>query len=45
MHRVKTIIYITLLVILSLEVWGCNTMQGAGQDIQKGGAAIERAAD
>jgi predicted small secreted protein len=24
---------------------GCNTMQGLGKDIQKGGAAIEKAAD
>jgi len=24
---------------------GCNTMHGAGQDIQRGGAAISREAD
>lgn len=24
---------------------GCNTMEGAGQDIQRGGEAIEDAAD
>ena len=26
-------------------VAGCNTVAGAGEDIQKGGQAIERAAD
>lgn len=30
--------------VLSL-VAGCNTMEGAGKDVQAGGRAVERAAD
>lgn len=30
---------------LSTTLTGCNTMEGAGQDIQEGGEAIEDAAD
>ena len=30
---------------LSFAVGACNTIAGAGQDIQKGGEKIERAAD
>ncbi len=34
-----------LLVIVSiLSLTACNTMQGIGKDIQKGGEAVERAA-
>ena len=45
MQRVKTFIYVTLLLLLSIKLCGCHTMEGAGKDIQQGGAAIERAAD
>jgi entericidin B len=30
--------------VLSLTA-GCNTMEGAGKDVQAGGRAVERAAD
>jgi len=34
-----------LLLFAVLALAGCNTFQGMGKDIQKGGAAIEKAAD
>jgi len=36
-----------LLVIIAvvLAVTGCNTMSGAGKDVEAGGRAIEKAAD
>ena len=34
-----------LLLLMVLVLAGCNTFQGLGKDIQKGGAAIEKAAD
>ncbi|MDF1482945.1 entericidin A/B family lipoprotein [Extensimonas sp. H3M7-6] len=33
-----------LLVLLGFVLSGCNTIQGMGQDVQKAGNAIERAA-
>lgn len=39
---------LTAIFIASLFVFGlsaCNTIEGAGQDIQKGGQAIEKAAE
>jgi len=36
------------IVVLFLAAWmlaGCNTMQGLGKDIQKGGEKLEKAAD
>jgi len=34
-----------LLGMMVLFMAGCNTMQGAGQDIQRGGEKLEDAAD
>jgi predicted small secreted protein len=37
---------ISLLVLMTLLlVSGCNTIRGAGEDIEQGGAAIQRSAD
>lgn len=36
---------LTLCAIAGLCVAGCNTFKGAGRDIQKGGEAVEDAAD
>lgn len=35
----------TLLVLATLFLAACSTVEGLGKDIQKGGEAIERAAD
>jgi len=34
-----------LLILALLALAGCNTFEGLGKDIQKGGAAIEKAAN
>jgi len=34
-----------LLLLAVLAFAGCNTFEGMGKDIQKGGAAIEKAAE
>ncbi len=34
-----------LLGMMVLLMVGCNTMEGAGRDIQRGGEAVEDAAD
>ena len=36
---------VVMLLALSSLLSACNTMEGAGQDVQKGGKSIERAAD
>lgn len=38
MHR------IIALLLLALVIAGCNTIEGAGKDIQKGGEAVQDAA-
>ncbi len=45
-HIMKKLITAVLLVSFFIisGVTGCSTVAGAGQDIQKGGRAIERAA-
>ncbi len=40
----KTIVAITLLAA-AFAVAGCNTVRGMGEDIQKAGSSIEKAAD
>lgn len=44
--RVPTRLTVTLLlsVVASIGMTGCNTMRGAGKDIQRGGEAVEDAA-
>jgi predicted small secreted protein len=34
-----------VLLMALLAITGCNTMEGAGEDIQKAGKGIEKAAD
>jgi predicted small secreted protein len=36
--------FLAIAFTLSIPLAGCNTMQGAGQDIQKGGEKLEDAA-
>jgi predicted small secreted protein len=38
------LLFIGMLTGLMLSSTACNTMRGIGQDIQKGGQAIQRAA-
>ena len=39
------IVVLTLLALVGMSLAGCNTVRGAGKDIQRGGQAIEDAAD
>lgn len=41
----RTIFAVVLLLAILLTVSSCNTMRGIGQDIEKGGQAIKKAAD
>jgi len=43
MNRIKNII-IVICDILFLALGGCNTMEGAGKDIERGGEKIQEAA-
>ncbi len=43
MKKIAALIAVTFVFGASLA--GCNTISGAGQDIQKGGQKIENAAD
>ncbi len=36
--------YLVILGVLTAALAGCNTVEGAGKDIQSGGQAIEKAA-
>ncbi|GAA5234719.1 hypothetical protein GCM10025795_29840 [Verticiella sediminum] len=37
--------WLAMMVCMSALVAGCNTMEGAGKDIQAGGQAIENSAE
>ncbi|MGE6607503.1 entericidin A/B family lipoprotein [Halomonas sp. NPDC076908] len=42
----KRSLAISLLMLMTLLlVIGCNTIQGAGKDIEQGGEAVQRSAD
>ncbi|SFU30544.1 Predicted small secreted protein [Nitrosomonas eutropha] len=40
----KTLFALSLLLIITAQLTACNTMQGLGKDVQRGGEAIERTA-
>ena len=41
----RTVIMILTLITFSSLTAACNTMEGAGQDMQKGGEKLEKSAD
>lgn len=42
----KRMLAASLLILMTLLlVSGCNTIQGAGKDIEQGGEAVQRSAD
>lgn len=45
--RIKPLVLVLSLGLLvgSLSLAGCNTMEGAGEDIQRAGEELEEAAD
>lgn len=40
----KKIVFIIVAIISGISLSACNTVQGAGKDISKGGQAIENSA-
>ena len=40
----KKIVFIIVAIVFGISLSACNTVQGAGKDISKGGQAIENAA-
>lgn len=44
MKAIKAIKFITFAIGLAVLLAGCNTLRGMGQDIEKGGEAIQKAA-
>lgn len=40
----KRLALVSLLSVLALNLSACNTLNGIGKDLKKGGEAIERAA-
>lgn len=46
MARIRRVcVCVVMLVTIACLTAGCNTIRGAGRDIEAGGEAIERAAD
>lgn len=41
----RTLATSLLMLVTLLLVSGCNTIQGAGKDIEQGGEAVQRSAD
>lgn len=41
----RELVLMTFLVAFAALLTGCNTVEGAGQDLQSGGRAIERSAE
>lgn len=44
MEKAK-VVSVLVALALAVSVTGCNTVKGAGKDVQKAGQAVERAAD
>ncbi|MBP2229293.1 entericidin A/B family lipoprotein [Azospirillum agricola] len=42
---VREVVLISFVVAFAALLTGCNTVEGAGQDIKAGGRAIERSAE
>jgi len=41
----KTLLSSAVLALLGVAVMGCNTVKGAGKDVERGGEKIQGAAD
>lgn len=44
-HIARSILGLALIAVVLVTQVGCNTVEGAGEDLEKGGEAIQRAAD
>ena len=43
--RIRTALMFTLVCLAGLAATGCNTVQGAGEDIEKAGEEVQEAAE
>lgn len=43
--RIRTVLMFTLLCLAGLAATGCNTIRGAGEDIEKAGEEIQETAE
>ena len=43
--EIRSVVVLALCTLATLGASGCNTFRGAGKDIQKGGEAVENAAE
>jgi predicted small secreted protein len=43
MNMVKKLAMWCILIVCCIAIFGCNTIHGAGEDIEQGGKAIENA--
>lgn len=41
----RAVAFLLVSVLIGISMLGCNTFRGAGKDIQRGGQAVEDAAD
>jgi entericidin B len=45
MNMVKKLALLCILLVCCITLFGCNTMNGAGKDIEQGGKAIQKASE
>jgi predicted small secreted protein len=45
MNMAKKNALLCMLIVCCITLFGCNTMHGAGKDIEQGGKAIQKAAE
>jgi predicted small secreted protein len=46
MKKIASILFLTVVLLASLfAIAGCNTVEGVGKDIERGGEAIQDVAD
>lgn len=43
--RIRSALMFTLVCLAGLSATGCNTVQGAGEDLEKAGEEVQDAAD
>ncbi len=43
--KIKSIVTVLLALAIIISTLGCHTIEGAGRDIERGGEAIQDAAD
>ncbi len=45
MRIVRSLVLVVIIAVMAGGLAGCNTVRGAGEDLQQGGQAIENAAN